>query len=174
MRTDTDTVPADISWIESDRELHHASFRHVSPSCDDCVECDAWEGVWVDRLADELGQAVQVPIPSFTEFIANATSQPVRIVDSTGAERWHRNGVLHRTDGPAITHVDGSTEWFSDGRRHRTDGPAISYPDGTERWYRNGRLHRTDGPAVTHADGSHEWYLDGVLQSATGDAWPVA
>jgi len=147
----TDTAPADISWIESDRELHHASFHHVSPSCDDCVECDAWEGVWVDRLADELGQAVQVPIPSFTEFVANATSQLVRIVDATGTERWHRNGVLHRTDGPAI-----------------------SYPDGTERWYRNGRLHRTDGPAITHADGSQEWFSDGVLQYATAHAWPVA
>ena len=46
---------------------------------------------------------------------------------SGGSMRWHKNGALHRDDGPAI-------EWI-DGLRHRLDGPAVVYADGGKEWW---------------------------------------
>jgi hypothetical protein len=72
---------------------------------------------------------------------------------------------LHRTDGPAIIHVDGSQYWYIDNKLHRTDGPAFIHANGTQWWYINGKLHRTDGPAIIRADGTQEWYLYGKQMS---------
>lgn len=68
-------------------------------------------------------------------------------------------GILHRTDGPAITLDSGDQHWIVNGKRHRTDGPAVITFEQTrllqsynciryDEWYQNGKLHRLDGPAA--------------------------
>jgi hypothetical protein len=54
--------------------------------------------------------------------------------------QWHvnSNGLLHRTDGPAVENPDGKREWWVDGKRHRIDGPAIEQADGQTRWILHG------------------------------------
>ena len=51
--------------------------------------------------------------------------------------------------------------FFKNGLRHRTDGPAAIWADGYKAWYQNGLRHREDGPAVVWASGHEEWYLNG-------------
>ena len=46
------------------------------------------------------------------------------------SEKWYKNGVLHKEDGPAVIkyYTDGITfmeEWYKEGTMHREDGPAI-------------------------------------------------
>ena len=60
---------------------------------------------------------------------------------------------------------DGSKGWYLNGLLNRTDGPALEFPNGTKYWYLNDKLHRSDGPAVEYADGDGEWYIDGVKLS---------
>ena len=72
---------------------------------------------------------------------------------SDGSKEWRLNGILHRTDGPAVERSDGSKFWWLKGILHRTDGPAIEWPNGSKVWYLNGELHRTDGPAVEYSNG---------------------
>jgi hypothetical protein len=80
---------------------------------------------------------------------------------SNGRKEWLLNGILHRTDGPAVEYSDGTKEWWLNGELHRTDGPAIEDSNGSKAWYLNGELHRTDGPAVEWSNGSKYWYLNG-------------
>ena len=78
-----------------------------------------------------------------------------------GTKEWYLNGILHRTDGPAIEGSNGLKVWYLNGERHRTDGPAIEYPNGTKEWRLNGFLHRNDGPAIEWSTGTKEWWLNG-------------
>jgi hypothetical protein len=78
---------------------------------------------------------------------------------------WHKNGKLHREDGPAIEWVDGSKEWWLNGGRHRVNGPAIEWANGTKQWWLNGERHREDGPAYEGANGYKEWWLNGTCYS---------
>ena len=55
-------------------------------------------------------------------------------------------------------------DWLKNGIPHRTDGPARIFEDGTKSWYIDGRLHRTDGPAVESEDIT-EWWVKGVQYS---------
>jgi hypothetical protein len=57
---------------------------------------------------------------------------------------------------------DGEKAWYFNGVLHRTDGPAVEEPDGYKEWCLNGELHRLDGPAVEEPDGSKAWYLNGI------------
>ena len=79
------------------------------------------------------------------------------------------DGVLHRTDGPAIEWTDGTKDWWHHGLIHRTDGPAIESADGTTEWWQHGLRHRADGPAVQYSDGGMSWYLDD--KCLTFDVW---
>ena len=105
------------------------------------------------------------------------TKNPVvEIKDGRKVETWRKDGIPHRTDGPAqITyHENGNInheEWYQSGERHREDGPAwLEYKeDGTlhwEYWYKNGKQHRdNDEPAeIMHSKGSPsmEWYQNGL------------
>jgi len=63
---------------------------------------------------------------------------PARRLLSDGTQVWYLDGVLHRTDGPAIVYAEGTEVWCLFGVRHRTDGPAVIRPDGTEVWIYNG------------------------------------
>lgn len=65
-------------------------------------------------------------------------------------QQWHKHGLLHRVDGPAVEEIleNGNIrwqEWFVDGKKHRTDGPASIdyYEDGEgkinyQEWWENG------------------------------------
>ena len=87
-----------------------------------------------------------------------------------GTILWYLNGLLHRTDGPAIETPGGLRSWYLNGERHREDGPAIEWADGTKEWWLNGKLHRKDGPAIEDSDESKKWYLNGKLHRTDGPA----
>lgn len=72
----------------------------------------------------------------------------------------------YRDGGPEYG-PDGTERYFKNGVFHRVDGPAITYPNGAKSWYQYGHLHRTNGPAVERADGSKEWWLNGEYYEAT-------
>ena len=48
---------------------------------------------------------------------------------------YNSAGVLHRTDGPAVTHADGAQFWYLNGRLHRMDGPVVVYPNSQKFWF---------------------------------------
>ena len=56
--------------------------------------------------------------------------------------------------------ANGNKYWYKNGLLHRTDGPAVERADGNKSWWQNDKLHRTDGPAVERADGYKAWFLD--------------
>ena len=60
-------------------------------------------------------------------------------VDEYGSRRYYNtNGLLHRTDGPAVEYADGDKSWYQNGQLHRIDGPAVEWADGIKEWYING------------------------------------
>jgi hypothetical protein len=73
---------------------------------------------------------------------------------------YNEDHVLHREDGPAITHADGTFFWILNGLNHRVGAPAVKFTNGSEWWYLNGRLHREDGPAIIASSGK-SYYLNG-------------
>ncbi len=97
-------------------------------------------------------------------------------------ERWYRNGIIHRDDGPAVIYYENGQKtyefWIRDGIWHRDDGPTrVRYNKDKkieEHWFRNGKQHREDGPAETHyTDGkiTHElWFRDGKKHREGGPA----
>ena len=89
----------------------------------------------------------------------NCVKYEVRVYDD-GTKHWYQNGLLHRTDGPAIEHSDGDKFWYQNDKLHRTDGPAFEC-DVYKAWYQNGNRHRTDGPAIENVNGDKSWYLEG-------------
>ena len=95
--------------------------------------------------------------------VLHRTDGPAVFDPQSLAEEYWVNGELHRTDGPAIRTPDGSLHWFIHNQKHREDGPAIIYADGTEIWYRYGLRHRDSGPAAIYKDGTRKWYTDGVI-----------
>jgi len=130
---------------------------------------------------DRSARMSSLPAPPAPEP-ASKHKQTVR-PDGTVVEEWHKDGVLHREDGPAyVEHRPSGTvveRWHKDGIHHREDGPAYveRRPNGTvvEWWYRNGVLHREDGPAwVEHRrDGTvvERWRKDGKIHREDGPAW---
>jgi hypothetical protein len=58
-------------------------------------------------------------------------------IDNGGTKRWYLNDKYHRTDGPAIEHLNGNKLWYLNDKLHRTDGPAIEYNNGNKYWYLN-------------------------------------
>lgn len=71
-----------------------------------------------------------------------ATTPPSEVL-SNGAQRWLRDGVIHR---------DG-------------DKPAYIDPYGLRMWQCNGVFHRADDkPAVIWGDGSMAWFKRGCFQ----------
>jgi len=56
---------------------------------------------------------------------------------------WHKHGVCHRTDGPAVEYRDGQIEYVIDGCWHRQDGPAIINKcgiPGNNSWWINHKM----------------------------------
>ena len=77
----------------------------------------------------------------------------------------HYDGMLHRSDSPAVIYPDGSEHWYFLGDLHREDdGPAVTYYEYDEKdrkkakvevWYKSGRCHRNNGPAVIRSDNNY-------------------
>ena len=60
-------------------------------------------------------------------------------IDDDGTKRWYLNGVLHRTDGPAVEYTNGSKKWCKNGKLHRINGPAVEWANGGGKsWWLNG------------------------------------
>ncbi len=89
------------------------------------------------------------------------------------------DGMLHRKDGPAITHnwkadtSDSIEEWYILGKLHRKgDLPAIIWETGRKEWYKNGKLHRKgDLPAVIWETGTEEWWKRGKMHRKKGPSF---
>lgn len=45
---------------------------------------------------------------------------------SNGARSWHRDGLLHRENGPAQIGADGTERWFTNGVMHPGNGPLVA------------------------------------------------
>ena len=68
-------------------------------------------------------------------------TEPICKTDRHGNKYWVlKNGVRHRTDGPAAEYADGTKAWWLNDELHRTDGPAVEFANGTKRWYLNNEL----------------------------------
>jgi len=81
-------------------------------------------------------------------------------IDSSGTERWHLNGLLHRTNGPACKRRGGGNSWWKNGLLHRMNGPAQNYGD-QERWWINGIVvHSTQLELSIGQSMPHPWYGD--------------
>lgn len=80
-------------------------------------------------------------------------------------QEWHRHGVRHRKDGPAIITALTTgelVEYYVAGRRHRLDGPAY-VSDDVHGWYVEGKLHRLDGPALVDLEKDQRgWFVRGI------------
>jgi hypothetical protein len=67
------------------------------------------------------------------------------------------------------------TEWVNEqGLLHRTDGPAIEWNDGSKSWWINGKLHRLNGPAYIQKDGNKFYFISGGGQRLIGPLREVA
>jgi len=63
----------------------------------------------------------------------------MKLIENSIARIWHNSdGERHRTDGPAIEHINGTKEWWFNGVRHRVEGPAIEDPKGFRGYYFHG------------------------------------
>lgn len=78
-----------------------------------------------------------------------------------GSEYHVSNGMLHRTDGPAVIHANGVTERWVDGMRSYDGYPSIAH-NWQQEFLKEGKRHRDDGPAVI-GDGVRAWYCAGEL-----------
>jgi len=95
------------------------------------------------------------------EFNEKTNPESTMTVDECGYKSWRNSkGEYHRTDGPAIEHLDGRKFWYINGVRHREDGPAFETESGYKAWLVNGKRHRTDGPAIEYATGDKQWWID--------------
>jgi hypothetical protein len=68
----------------------------------------------------------------------------IKTIDRHGITTHRLNGIIHRTDGPAVEKPNGDRYWYVNGEYHRTDGPAIEYADGEKRWYINGNHYEEE------------------------------
>jgi hypothetical protein len=119
--------------------------------------CGASDGFLAAAKA-RIGEPIRSLGPRHSEWAACLFRHAIL---ADGTEEWHRDGRLHRENGPAVIFRNGRQQWWRHGEFHREDGPAIIDPRGHEEWWVGGRLHRMDGPAVIRRDGTEEWWIDG-------------
>lgn len=82
--------------------------------------------------------------------------------ERNGRIEWcDKNGLYHRTDGPAIEQSDGGERWYIHGVLHREGGPARIDPDGYKEWMFHGGTSNDGGPAVINRMGRTWWYFNG-------------
>jgi hypothetical protein len=67
------------------------------------------------------------------------------VIDTYGNKKWfNEEGILHRTDGPAVIWEDGTCFWMINNRFHREDGPAIIWGDKLFEYYIHGKEYTED------------------------------
>lgn len=74
---------------------------------------------------------------------------------------WMRNGVQTRGYGlPSLVDYRGRIEYTTDGMLSRSDGPALITPNGDMHWYWCDMRHTFDRkrPAIVRANGELLWY----------------
>ncbi len=59
----------------------------------------------------------------------------MRIVGDDGIAFYSKDGVLHRTSGPAFINNAGDEYWFKKGQYHRENGAAIKYKESGHKLY---------------------------------------
>ena len=101
----------------------------------------------------------------------NSEESVMSTANMIGDKVWHskKNGLLHRTDGPAYIYANGDKEWWVNGLRHRLDGPAVERVNGVREWWVNNKRHRTDGPAYD-SNSIKTWYQNDKLHRLDGPA----
>jgi hypothetical protein len=62
---------------------------------------------------------------------------------SGGSKMWHRNGMLHRDDGPAVEFGDGRRSWYISGYR-LTEEEFNNAPEVCSKSY-DGKIVEVDG-----------------------------
>jgi hypothetical protein len=65
---------------------------------------------------------------------------------------FFRDGVLHRTRGPALVDLNGKCrcEFYIDGQLHKDRDPAVIHGNGLFEFWTEGKRNRQDGPAITN------------------------
>lgn len=84
-----------------------------------------------------------------------------------GFDEVYKNaqGKLHRIYGPAYISKRYQIEkWYKDGILHRANGPAVIHKN-SRIWYYEGKLHRLDGPAIVNLGEAKQYWIDGVRYS---------
>ncbi len=65
-------------------------------------------------------------------------------VEDIVTQYWYQCGRLHRDNNrPAVTEDGAGINWCKNGMNHRTDGPAVIFCTGEERWYIEGKRIKT-------------------------------
>ena len=54
---------------------------------------------------------------------------------------YNEEGLLHKTDGPAVDSESGYAAYYINGMLHNENGPAIIYADGNTKYYTYGNRH---------------------------------
>ena len=86
--------------------------------------------------------------------MTSAINDPMRGYD----EEMGENIPWYAIDGHHIRD-DGEERWYKDGMLHRDNGPAIIWANGTEGWFQYDMHHREDGPAIVSTVNEHEYYI---------------
>ena len=56
-----------------------------------------------------------------------------------GVKSWWKHGLLHRTNGPAISDLRGFWSWYQGGYCHSLTGPAVQQSNGRVEYWVNGQ-----------------------------------
>jgi len=86
-----------------------------------------------------------------SDYFENYTSIPTDytgccFIASLNEEHYYKNGVAHRTDGPAIRHNIWNGEyWYFEGQLHRLDGPS-------ETGYQDEKIYHIHGKRFEEVD----------------------
>lgn len=125
----------------------------------------------IEKLDSIIAQATALK----EEFSKVDTVQkPTKIINqSNNSIEYRINGVLHRDEeeGPAIIYADGNYAYYKNGVIHRTKGPALKATT-FEAWYTNGFCHRDEeeGPAIAYTNGNYLYYYEGKIHRTKGPA----
>ena len=48
-----------------------------------------------------------------------------KVINEAGTETWHADGLIHRSNGPAVKFISGEVRWVKKSQIHRLNAPAI-------------------------------------------------
>lgn len=167
------------SWIElEDKSIVYLTDKDTeNPIFNDSQKYDIVGHSAIRKMYPNIKGTNKEGFPYPPEIVKNIRDGKMKkLMKLGGIKEMHLNsdGEYHRTDGPAIEHVNGTKFWWINGEKHREDGPTIEYANGTKYWHKNNKLHRVDGPAVEYSDGDKFWYKNGEYHRTDGPACEYA